>query len=135
MYSVPVFLALASVSAQALATSRGLNLPSQHADTNQGNFLPGVFTYKTYDPRQIQIAKFNALRLGVNVATSNNPAILATLRGYTEAFEAISDAPTLVCMWDTLKKGETGHGDGKVAVRALVVLSMRGCIDCVYAHR
>ena len=95
--------------------SRGLNLPSQHADTNQGNFLPGVFSYKSYRMPQLRAAGFNAVRLGVNVDTANDPATLATLRAYTDEVEAFSEnATTLVCMWDTLLPNQTAHGDGLV---------------------
>ena len=98
----------------APAAYRGLNLPSQHADTNQGNFLPGVFAYKSYSIDRIVAANFSALRLGINVETARDRATLKTLRGYVDALGTAAEPGILICMWDTLRPGETGHGDGLV---------------------
>ena len=98
----------------APAAYRGLNLPSQHADTNQGNFLPGVFAYKSYSIDRIRAANFTALRLGINVETARDRATLKTLRGYVDALGTAAEPGILICMWDTLRPNETGHGDGLV---------------------
>ena len=101
-------------AAAAPAAYRGLNLPSQHADTNQGNFLPGVFAYKSYSIDRIRAANFTALRLGINVDTARDHATLKTLRGYVDALGTAAEPGILICMWDTLRPNETGHGDGLV---------------------
>ena len=98
----------------APAAYRGLNLPSQHADTNQGNFLPGVFAYKSYSIDRIVAANFSALRLCINVETARDRATLKTLRGYVDALGTAAEPGILICMWDTLRPNETGHGDGLV---------------------
>ena len=52
------------------AFSRGLNFPSERGDTNQGNFLPGLFNYSTYDVARVRRAGFNAIRVGLNAETA-----------------------------------------------------------------
>lgn len=103
-----------SAPQSSASAARGLNLPSQHADTNQGNFLPVVFSYDSYDMSQIQHANFSSVRLGINVQTAHHAPTLAKLRGYVEAFQSAAECDVLLCMWDTLLPGQTGHGDGLV---------------------
>ena len=104
------------VGARADAFHNGLNLPATQQNTNQGNFLPGVFKYD-YTSEDIANAKkygITSLRLGFNVDTALNKtagaAVLKKLRSYVDALEGVG----ILCMWDTLRHGQAGHGDGKV---------------------
>lgn len=102
---------VANISSQPF---RGLNLPSQRADTNQGNFLPGLFNYSSYAMAKILGANFTALRLGLNVQTAHHRPSLEILRGYIDKLGPDAEPGVLLCMWDTLQPGEHGHGDGRV---------------------
>jgi hypothetical protein len=93
----------------------GLNLPRTEFDSNQGNFKPGLFKYDytVADIDKLKAHGFTSARLGVNVDTAlldGGAAVLAKMRSYVEQLDGVS----IVCMWDTLLPGQSGHGDGRV---------------------
>ena len=98
------------------AIHNGLNLPRTQYDTNQGNFRPGIFAYNynATDIDKLKAAGFTSTRLGVNVDTalggSAGAAVLGQMRSYVEQLGGTS----IICMWDTLLPGQSGHGDGRV---------------------
>jgi hypothetical protein len=110
--SLAAFLA---VVATASSFHNGLNFPATHDNTNIGNFDPGVFKYD-YTSENITNAKqygVTGLRLGFNIETAldktKGAAVLKKMRSFVDEMGA-----GILCMWDTLKKGQTGHGDGYV---------------------
>ena len=159
------FVLLAAVFTKAPAAShpaaRGLNLPQQHADTNQvrplrdssvvsglgrrtrvqntkrvlsqGNFLPGVFNYSSYNMTHLERANFDAVRLGINVETARDEATLKTLRGYVSAFG--DGSSSIICMWDTLLPGQVCMHACEGQTRGHTALRERGFTRMVsYVH-
>ena len=75
----------------------------------------GVFRYD-YSLANVTNAKkygITSLRLGFNVDTALDrtagAAVLKKMRSYVDEMGA-----GILCMWDTLKTGQKGHGDGYV---------------------
>ena len=93
-----------------------MNLPRTQYDTNQGNFRPGLFefAYTSADIAKLKAAGFTSARLGINVDTAlggaAGAAVLARMRSYVDQLGGAS----IICMWDTLLPGQSGHGDGRV---------------------
>ena len=95
---------------------KGLNLPRTRFDTNDGNFRPGVFEYDytAADISRLRASGFTAIRLGINVDTALNrtagAAVIKKMRSYADQLGGAA----IICMWDTLQPGQSGHGDGRV---------------------
>jgi hypothetical protein len=114
IHALAATVSVAGVAGQS-PFHNGLNLPATQNNTNIGNFLPGVFKY-SYTLADINNAKaygISSLRLGFNVDTAldkkTGAAVLKKLRSFIDELGG-----GILCMWDTLEHGQTGHGDGKV---------------------
>ena len=108
------------LSARTLPTTgatRGINLPPTQGSTNAGAFLPGVYkySYSAQDVANLRPWNFTGVRLPINVETALQPggAMLRQLRGYVDALKG-SGGTSVICMFDTLLPGQSGHGDGLV---------------------
>lgn len=100
-----------AVSATAHGALDGINFPPTQGTSGTGAFLPGVYRYD-YSTAQIAASTpaFNTMRLGVNVASANDPAVLAKLKSYVDQFPG---KRAIIVMFDTLTGTQTGHGDGR----------------------
>lgn len=92
------------------AQRMGINFPPTQGTTDSGAFQTGIFNY-SYTNAQIAASHgtFNTMRLPINIETANDVASLAKLKGYIDQFPG---GYAIICMFDTLQTGETGHGNG-----------------------
>jgi hypothetical protein len=109
-----VLWASAGLAPSALAQNTGINFPPTQGNTGTGAFLPGVYNW-SYSNSQIHNAMapqnfFNMMRLPINVETANSPTALNTMLGYVNQ---CAGHYAIICMFDTLQSGESGHGNGK----------------------
>lgn len=105
-----ILLAGVCLSQCGLAQFHGVNFPPTQGSSGTGAFQPGIYNY-SYTNAQIKAANyhFGMMRLPINVETANDPASLEKLKGYVDQF---SGGYAIICMFDTLLPGQTGHGDG-----------------------
>jgi hypothetical protein len=98
------------LSGSGMAQNTGINFPPTQGNTGNGAFLAGIYNY-SYTNAQIAASNstFNMMRLPINVETANDPASLTKLQGYVDQF---AGHYAIICMFDTLQAGETGHGNG-----------------------
>ena len=106
-----VLLVAICLSQFGIAQNPGINFPPTQGSSGTGAFQPGIYNY-SYTNAQIAASNstFNMMRLPINVETANEPASLAKLQGYVNQF---AGHYAIICMFDTLENGQTGHGDGK----------------------
>ena len=104
-----VLLGLAGMR-QAAAQDYGINLPPTQGTTADGAFQPGIYNW-SYSNTQVHNTcyHFNMIRFPINYDTATDPASLVKLKGY---IDQIPGNWAIICMFDTLENGQTGHGDG-----------------------
>lgn len=106
-----VISALLCSCGMVMASGNGINLPPTQGTSGEGAFLPGVyyFGYTNNDVAGIVNKDFTHIRIPINVETANDAASLDKIEGYF----AQVDYRGIICMFDTLQAGETGHGNGR----------------------
>lgn len=100
----------AALAQTSQAQNYGINLPPTQGSSGDGAFQVGIYNW-SYSNAQVAgaAAHFNMIRFPINQATANNPASLTQLKGY---IDQIPGHWAIICMFDTLQSGQTGHGDG-----------------------
>jgi len=108
-----LYFALALICSQSMvmAGSHGINLPPTQGTSGDGAFLPGVYSfgYTNAEVNGVASGDFTHIRIPINVETANDAASLDKIKGY---FEQVGYRG-VICMYDTLQSGESGHGNGK----------------------
>jgi len=105
-------LVLASAARGAPSgASNGINLPPTQGTTNAGAFRPGVydFDYSNELLDRLAPAGFDSIRVPVNAETARRSASLTKL---ARCFARVGNRG-IVCFFDTRRKGDDTHGDGK----------------------
>ena len=107
----------------------GINIPPTQGTSNAGAFMPGIYTW-SYTNAQIAEANatFAIMRLPINVATANDTASLARLKGFIDQFDGHR---AIICMFGTTKTGTGTHGDGLVDDEAAMATAWAN-IDAVF---
>ena len=99
----------ASLNQAGMAAFMGINFPPTQGSSGTGAFLAGIYNYN-YSNTDIKNSHttFDMERIAINVATANDPASLTKIKGYVDQFNGYA----IICMFDTLQSGQSGHGDG-----------------------
>lgn len=97
------------LSATTGSAMAGINFPPTQGTSNAGAFQSGVYSWG-YSNAQIAASNytFNMMRLPVNEDTADDPAALATMKGYVDQFAGKN---AIICMFGVAKPG-LSHGDG-----------------------
>mmetsp|Transcript_63413 Transcript_63413/g.196485 ORF Transcript_63413/g.196485 Transcript_63413/m.196485 type:complete len:526 (+) Transcript_63413:118-1695(+) len=93
---------------------RGLMVVPTQGSSNNGAFLPGVYSY-AYSPRsfaKVSSMGFTSVRLPINVETAGNATMLQKIKEFLDAFGGTG----IIVMFDDSANDVhgDGHGDGKV---------------------
>lgn len=113
--TLAVFALASGFSSLAEAGGNGTNLPPTQGRTNDGAFAPGIYSYG-YDANYINAVGywggFDRLRLPINLESGNDYYSRLSLWNYLG--NVYMSWRGLICMFDTLNPGESGHGDGRI---------------------